>query len=1486
MYNSTTRIRLLLVDDNPNDALLIERCLAGRFPNLEIRQAATSAEFAALLEDQPCDVALVDHSPGWADCEEVRKRLSVAWPECNLILFTAAADGHPSLEALRSGFRDCVARSGNLTELLRAVTSAVETGVTQRHWQPLLARHDLLWRHGNEAVLFVDRASGRVIEANAAAARLFNREPEKFAGLNIDALHPGNSGTRLLENSSPVGEEPGVLQGVVCLGEDGQKTSAEARGVRTAAVDTGVVMLCYRESSERRESERKLHQIASGIASSAPPHSFFQALTENLCGTLQVDSATVLRLSGESIETMTVVASSGVLALENGQVIPIEGTPCKKVLGRTLICINRDLQKAHPNVEHFRAGGFVSYLGMPLNNKEGRPLGVIYVLSRSPLEKTKLLKSVLQIFAVRAAAELERMAVEDALRTSERNLNSVQKVARTGGWRLELDSGRLWWSKETFRIFGFEGDQPLSYEEFAACVHPADRQRVDEEWRAALAGAPYRIDHRILVKDRVLWVREQAEFDRDAEGRPTVAFGTVQDITEDQALQQALRNSDRELAAVFNHAAVGLAKVAICGRLLRVNPKFCEITGYSHEELEGMTFWEISHPDDLSANREDLENMLAGIPSHQASDKRFLRKDGSEVWINQRGSAVLQPVGEQPYVIISVAEVTERRRMMAELQSERNFSNAVLDNAGALIVVLDREGRIRRFNRAAELLSGFSFDAVVGRHPWDVFLPPEEAQRIREMAFESIVEDPVKGGAKFTNEWVGRDGDRRLIDWYNSLLKNDSGEVQYMVSVGIDITDRVRAETALEDSETRLRATQQIADLTRRLKDLRVALDVHSIVAITDAEGKITYANEKFCDISGFSQDELLGRNHRLLKSGVHPPEFYREMWGTVARGNVWKAEICNRAKDGRLYWVDTTIVPFLDANGRPEQYIAIRTDITARRTAEEEVRRFNSELERRVEQRSRDLMESEQRFRAIFFSSVDGIVVAKDGRTVMTNPAFVRMIGLPDVESALALQNAPITDFVPPEHREELAARHRRRLAGEVFEERYEMPLLRRDGQELTVELHASRFLLAEEAYVLVICRDITERKLAEQRLLRGQRMESIGTLAGGIAHDLNNTLAPILMSVELLRPGCPPPLTEYLDLITTASHRAAAMVRQLLTFAKGTDGEHAVLQLRHQLKEIEQLVLGTFSKAVKFRMRCDKDLALVLGDATQIHQVLLNLCVNARDAMPDGGYLTIEADNCEVGDDLLARVPEATSGPFVRLRIRDTGKGIPPEIIDRIMEPFFTTKTPHEGTGLGLSTVSGIVRSHGGFLRVESALGKGTTFEVYLPRLNELPETRAESRSGEAIVRGEGQRILVAEDEKNIRSALNRLLEKLGFKARLAANGRDALSLLEQAPNSFDLLITDWSMPAMDGLELVRALRKIRPDLPVVLMTGAPDPEQSALLQELGIRHTLLKPFSSTALSGVLRQCLAPPHVANSSKASSSRKPPGSAYGKDTVD
>jgi len=524
------------------------------------------------------------------------------------------------------------------------------------------------------------------------------------------------------------------------------------------------------------------------------------------------------------------------------------------------------------------------------------------------------------------------------------------------------------------------------------------------------------------------------------------------------------------------------------------------------------------------------------------------------------------------------------------------------------------------------------------------------------------------------------------------------------------------------------------------------------------------------------------------------------------------------------------------------------------------ELERLNEERKHTEEERR----QSEAEFRATFENAAMGVALVNPAGTLLkANRALHQLLGY----TAAELLGMAFAEFTHPDDVEADLPLNQDLIAGHREQYQTEKRFLRKSGGMVSVRMTTSvvRSPEGQPKYAIAMVEDITEKKRLELQFLRAQRLEGIGALASGVAHDLNNILAPILMSAPMLRWGLPAEEVEKTLLtIETSARRGAELVKQLLTFGRGVEGKRLLLQTSHIIREMVKITAETFPKSIQVRGDCEPALWPVTGDPTQLHQVLLNLCVNARDAMPHGGTLTLTAKNIEFDEQYATMMPEAKAGHYVLIRVTDTGRGIPPELIERIFEPFFTTKELGAGTGLGLSTVMGIVKSHGGFLTVGSQVNQGTEFAVYLPA---APGSQAAENEmiPEAAPRGHGELILVVDDEIAITEISRKVLEKYGYRVVTAADGVEALTLYARQSSEIKAVITDVEMPFLDGFGLVRAIKRMQPDARILVSTGRDSddgqPDKLGQLREAGVTSFLTKPFTAPTLLGVVHELFQSP-------------------------
>ena len=488
--------------------------------------------------------------------------------------------------------------------------------------------------------------------------------------------------------------------------------------------------------------------------------------------------------------------------------------------------------------------------------------------------------------------------------------------------------------------------------------------------------------------------------------------------------------------------------------------------------------------------------------------------------------------------------------------------------------------------------------------------------------------------------------------------------------------------------------------------------------------------------------------------------------------------------------------------------------------------------------------------------TTADAVVVYDlDGRVVFWNRAAEKIYGWTRDE---AIGRHLAEDlYVDPKKFQETS-----RITLEKGEWAGDLRSLSKDRRELIMETRWS--LLREKdgrpKSVLGVKTDVTEKRKIEVQFIRAQRMASLGLLAGGIAHDLNNVLTPIMLSIDALKriAQSHPEAAGVVETIEMSTRRGSDIVQQVLSFARGMEGQRIVIQPKYLLQEIEHIVRDTFGKDIRLHFSMPHDTWTIVGDPTQIQQVLLNLCVNARDAMPGGGDLTLTARNCVVDEHYRAMNPQATPGLYVVLQVSDSGTGIASDVLDKIFEPFFTTKPVGKGTGLGLSSVQAIVKTHDGFIDVYTEAGRGTTFKVYLPAQPSAGEIAEFTPEEASLPRGRGETVLVVDDEPSIVTITRQTLESFGYKMITAQNGAEAVAVYAQERENISVILTDLSMPVMDGRATIYAMLKIDPKVKIIAMSGMDESQSAIMAANAGIKHFIPKPYTAATLLKTVRSVI----------------------------
>ncbi|MEA5463736.1 hybrid sensor histidine kinase/response regulator [Leptothoe sp. PORK10 BA2] len=638
---------------------------------------------------------------------------------------------------------------------------------------------------------------------------------------------------------------------------------------------------------------------------------------------------------------------------------------------------------------------------------------------------------------------------------------------------------------------------------------------------------------------------------------------------------------------------------------------------------------------------------------------------------------------------------------------------------------------------------------------------------------------------------------------------------------------RQQAEQALRESEAALRQSQHQYQ----------SLAETSPVGIfrTDTQGNYVYVNRQWCDMTGLTFEQA--RQTESLTHALHPDDrdHVVQAWqAALKKGLPFRLEYRFQRPNGTITWVFGQAVPERSNDADVLGYVGTITDISDRKFAQHQVREQAALLDVTTD--------------AILVRGMNGIIS-------FWNKGAETLYGW-SAEEALG-QDADQLLYADEPDDEEIYQSLMRE--GSWKGERKQVT---QTGQAITV---MSRWTLVTDEQgqpnaILTVNTDITQAKQLESRFLRAQRLESIGILASGIAHDLNNILTPIYGVADLLPlqlPDVDEVIQNEFEILKNSAKRGSQIINQMLLFAKGVEGDRSLLSIRYLIKEIRSFVHNTFPKSIEIAVDLPKNIDSVKGDETQLHQVFMNLFVNARDAMPDGGKLTISAMNLQLDRAFVSSHLNVEAGPYVVVTVADTGTGIPSDKLAYIFDPFFSTKQAHGGTGLGLSTVHGIIQSHGGFITVDTEVGQGTQFRVYLPAIEAEEIVEAEVLSF-PLSKGDG--VLVVDDEAPIREIAQRILESHNYKVIVATDGIDAIAQYTKHQSDIKVVLMDMTMPSLGGAKAIQVMQRINPEVKVIAVSGLPSNEKIALSLGENVKAFLPKPYNATDLLSTIPTVLQP--------------------------
>lgn len=1022
----------------------------------------------------------------------------------------------------------------------------------------------------------------------------------------------------------------------------------------------------------------------------------------------------------------------------------------------------------------------------------------------------------------------DRTNAEDKLRESEEKFREVVQNASDIITLVDKNGTILYESPSVFPTLGYQQGELVGQNIFEL-LHPDDRNVAQNEFRKSIGqvGNDAKMELRFRAKNNeYVYLESKGNNQLDNPAIMAVVV-TSRDITERKSTEKILRIYERALQNTSEGIAISDA-MQPANPIIFANDGFCAMTGYSREEILGQNCRFLQGKDTDKATVAAMSKSIIEKTSFEGEILNY-KKDGTPFWNFLRITPIPDEAGTITHFVGLQSDSTERKKIENSLRESEHKYRSVVAVMQEGIVLHNEKAEIIDANESAQKILGMELHELLGRTPldprWNAI--DEDGNEFPRSAHPAM--RTLETGMPVTEAVMGirKPGSKHLtwVSMNSEPLFNQGKSTPDGVVVSFsDITVRKEAEVSLKISEARLSGVIESA------MDAVITIDTnYNIVLFNKA------AEEMFmypaADVIGHSLDRLIPARFRASHAR-YVKKFGDD--GHTSRSMGHLLVLSGLRANGEEFPIETSISQIDTIIGK--LFTVILRDVTERRNTEQRIREQAALL---------DIVPD-----AIIVRDLNHIIVSwSKGAERMYGWTAEETIG----KSAPKLLGASEgSDF----YRTQEILLEKNEWSGEFIQ-------TTKDNRKILVE---SRWKLVRNAEniptaVLVTNTDITEKKSLEKQLFRAQRLESIGTLASGIAHDLNNILTPVVLGMEIIKMKLTDEQSvKRIDTIISTVQRGSGLIGQVLSFARGSQEELQPVNVKYTIDEVIKMARLTFPKEIDVQVNMPTEDLIVHGNPTQLHQVIMNLCINSRDAMKErGGILSVEAGYIIANEYILQHFIDARPGTYVQITIRDTGKGIPHELQDKVFEPFFTTKEVGKGTGIGLTTVFSIVRNHGGFLHLYSEVNVGTSFSIYLPA--EISQEHSlEEPPKEELAVANNETVLLVEDEELIRSIAEDILQSSGYRVITAVNGAEAAQIYREQSSEIDIVVTDVMMPVVGGLELIGLLKAINPDVRVIAASGLMHGEIAKNLSNAGAMALLSKPYTADKLLGTLREVLSP--------------------------
>jgi len=1184
----------------------------------------------------------------------------------------------------------------------------------------------------------------------------------------------------------------------------------------------------------------------------------------------------------EDLRFITTVTAGmdGIVVIDDSQTIlffnkyaeKMFGYSENEVLGQTLdFLLPYDMMESHrEHVSNFLQS---RELGRPMAERQvihGRHADGYNILLEASISQTTyngrryctaVLRDLTPIRIQQESLEKERSLLQrqllnhkHELQSTTSKLSEVQRLSQIGLWELDLKENVLFWSTEVFDIF--EVDQTkfsASYEAFLNAIHPEDRDMVNKVYSESVSKKQaYHIRHRLLMNDgRVKYVEERCETFYNDVDEPIRSVGTIQDITSQIIAEQQRRHLQNLLLRVETLASIGSWEWTLETDKYYWSPELYRLYGLMPDDTcipECVLALDAIHVDD----RERIKHHFRKAKFSDSFDPveyRIVRPDGEVRNMRALGEILKDNQFEPDRMYGFVQDITDYISAEKEIIETNLLLEAIFNNTHVSIAYLDKDMNFIRVNRAYANLDNKTPDYFVGKNYFRLY-PNDETEQIFKSAVKSG--NPVTANAKpFA---YAKSAERGIThwDWTLTPIKNDVGEVIALVLSLLEVTERINAIEALQNNEEKLKALNEnlekiVADRTIQLRDERNFIDTvleiqGALVVVLDNNGNIIRFNRACETTTGFMFEELRGKPvwDNLIPPREQPAvkKIFQNLNETSLESQFENHWMTKEGNQRLIQWSNSTIT---DDQGIVRYVIATGIDVTERRQTEKELLKNEAGLQTAQRIAKVGSWEMNVKTGDIWWSDENYRIFGRDRKTFKpTIESYYDLVHPEDIdlvkEQGKKLVKDGHVDFI---HRIMLPDGEQR-VVHDIAETEYDennQPIIRRGTVHDITELKQSE----------------DERNQLQRQLQQAQKMETIGQLTGGIAHDFNNILAAIMgftqLAISRFAPDREGTLGNYLSEIEKGSKRASDLVKQMLTFSRGDTQGHTILDPVPVISESVKMLRSTIPASINIRYDPANTDIHVHTDAVQLQQALINLIINARDSLDGKGDIVVKLDSTMLDQVECVSCHKVFFGPYVEIAVIDNGCGINTADIPRIFEPFFTTKRIGHGSGMGLAQVHGFVHSSGGHINVNSRGANGSCITLYLP----LCEPDMEQPDDDTMVANQdsldkrinNKKILVVDDEEAIVKLVSEILEMQDYEVVSTTSSQEALDILRNQSNSFDLLITDQAMPEISGAELIHDVRKFDQNLPIILCTGYSDVVNELNYRDKGASYYLAKPI-----------------------------------------